>query len=190
MDQRFGRYSACSGEVDSGSPTRTCTDQDSRSSGADSGALPGTNGRSFRRRSAAHGEAGFTLVEILVVITIIGLIMGLVGPRVLGYLGESKVKAAHIQIQSFASALDLFYLDNGRYPSSGEGLAALMQRPGGTQSWNGPYLKGAAVPADPWGHPYLYRSPGEHGPYDIISYGADGQEGGAGTAADVTNWTN
>ncbi len=144
--------------------------------------------RRLRTRSAAAGEAGFTLVEILVVITIIGLIMGLVGPRVLNYLGESKVKAAKIQIESFSSALDLFYLDAGRYPSSAEGLAALVQRPGAAQSWNGPYLKGAVVPNDPWGHPYVYRSPGEHGAYDIVSYGADGQEGGSGTAADVTSW--
>jgi general secretion pathway protein G len=145
-----------------------------------------------RRRPRADGdaEAGFTLVEILVVITIIGLIMGLVGPRVLNYLGESKVKAAKIQIESFASALDLFYLDAGRYPSSTEGLAALVQRPGATQSWNGPYLKGAMVPSDPWGHPYVYRSPGEHGAYDIVSYGSDGQEGGTGTAADVTSWAH
>jgi general secretion pathway protein G len=145
-----------------------------------------------RRRPRADGdaEAGFTLVEILVVITIIGLIMGLVGPRVLNYLGESKVKAAKIQIESFASALDLFYLDAGRYPSSTEGLGALVQRPGATQSWNGPYLKGAVVPSDPWGHPYVYRSPGEHGAYDIVSYGSDGQEGGTGTAADVTSWAH
>src|ERR1700692_3204282 len=117
-----------------------------------------------------RGDAGFTLVEILVVITIIGLIMAIVGPRVLGYLGESKVKAAKIQIESFSSALDLFYLDAGRYPSTAEGLGALAQRPGGAQAWNGPYLKGAAVPNDPWGRPYIYRSPGEHGPYDIVSY--------------------
>jgi general secretion pathway protein G len=132
-------------------------------------------------------ESGFTLVEILVVITIIGLIMGLVGPRVLGYLGESKVKAAQIQIESFASALDLFYLDAGRYPSSAEGLAGLVQRPGATTSWNGPYLKNGQVPNDPWGHPYIYRSPGDRGAYDIISLGSDGQEGGTGTAADIRN---
>src|ERR1700716_3982915 len=131
------------------------------------------------------GQQVFTLVEMLVVITIIGLIMGLVGPRVLNYLSESKVKSARIQIQSFASALDLFYLDAGRYPSSAEGLAALVRPTGGVAAWNGPYLKGNSVPNDPWGKPYVYRSPGEHGVYDLISYGADGQEGGAGTAADI-----
>ena len=141
-----------------------------------------------RRRRAWRGEAGFTLVEILVVITIIGLIMALVGPRVLNYLAESKVKAARIQVESFASSLDLFYLDNGRYPSTSEGLAALAQRPGGIESWNGPYLRSGAVPNDPWGHPYVYRSPGEHGAYDIVSFGSDGQEGGAGTAADIESW--
>jgi general secretion pathway protein G len=140
------------------------------------------------RCSAKRGEQGFTLVEILVVITIIGLIMALVGPRVLNYLGEAKVKAAKIQIESFSSTLDLFYLDIGRYPSNSEGLAALVQRPGGVQGWNGPYLKGEAVPNDPWGRPYVYRLPGEHGAYDIVSYGADGQEGGTGTGADITSW--
>jgi general secretion pathway protein G len=143
--------------------------------------------------SAAHqkrrhetGEQGFTLVEMLVVITIIGLIMGLVGPRVLNYLSESKVKAAKIQLQSFSSALDLFYLDAGRFPSSAEGLAVLVQRTPGIAAWNGPYLKGGAVPNDPWNHPYVYRSPGERGPYDIMSYGSDGQEGGTGLAADIS----
>jgi general secretion pathway protein G len=140
------------------------------------------------RRRARGGEAGFTLVEILVVITIIGLIMALVGPRVLNYLAESKVKAARIQVESFASSLDLFYLDAGRYPSTSEGLAALAQRPGGAETWNGPYLRTGAVPNDPWGHPYVYRSPGEHGPYDIVSFGADGQQGGTGTAADIESW--
>jgi general secretion pathway protein G len=141
------------------------------------------------RRARRRGERGFTLVEILVVITIIGLIMGLVGPRVLNYLTESKAKAAKIQIESFASALDLYFLDIGRYPSSSEGLTALMQRPGSTVSWNGPYLRGSTVPSDPWGNAYVYRSPGQHGPYDIISYGADGQEGGTGSSGDVTSWT-
>jgi general secretion pathway protein G len=145
--------------------------------------------RALRRRARHHGERGFTLVEILVVITIIGLIMGLVGPRVLNYLTESKAKAAKIQIESFASALDLYFLDNGRYPNTSEGLGALVQRPGSTMSWNGPYLKGATVPNDPWGNAYLYRSPGQHGTYDIVSYGADGQEGGQGTAADIVSWS-
>jgi general secretion pathway protein G len=145
--------------------------------------------RRRRRRASHRGERGFTLVEILVVITIIGLIMGLVGPRVLNYLTESKAKAAKIQIESFSSALDLFFLDNGRYPSSSEGLTALVQRPGSTMSWNGPYLKGAVVPNDPWGNAYMYRSPGQHATYDIISHGADGQEGGTGAGADIASWT-
>ena len=138
------------------------------------------------RRLARAGQEGFTLVEMLVVIAIIGLIMGLIGPRVLNYLSESKVKTARIQLQSFSSALDLFYLDAGRFPSSAEGLAALVRRTPGVAAWNGPYLKGGNVPNDPWSHPYIYRSPGEHGPYDIVSYGADGQEGGSGNAADIS----
>ncbi len=142
------------------------------------------DGKRVRRHRV--GEAGFTLVEMLVVITIIGLIMGLIGPRVLNYLNESKVKAARIQLQSFSSALDLFYLDAGRYPSTSEGLAALVQRTSGVGSWNGPYLKGGNLPNDPWNHPYVYRSPGERGPYEIISYGSDGQEGGSGIAADIS----
>jgi general secretion pathway protein G len=142
------------------------------------------------RRARKQSERGYTLIEILVVITIIGLLMSLVGPRVLNYLTESKVKAARIQIQSFASALDLFYLDAGRYPTSAEGLAVLVAQPGaGLTVWNGPYLKGGIVPSDPWGKPYVYRSPGQHGAYDLVSLGSDGQEGGTGTAADITSWT-
>ncbi len=142
--------------------------------------------RAARRRS--RGQGGFTLVEMLVVITIIGLIMALVGPRVLNYLGESKAKAAKIQLESFASALDLYYLDLGRYPSSNEGLGALVH-PSNTSGWNGPYLRGGALPNDPWGHPYLYRSPGDRAPYTIVSLGSDGQEGGSGTAADISTGT-
>ena len=139
-----------------------------------------------REDEARSGEQGFTLVEMLVVIAIIGLIMGLIGPRVLNYLSESKVKAAKIQMQSFASALDLFNLDAGRYPSSSEGLDALVHRSPGVAAWNGPYLKGGNVPMDPWGHPYTYRAPGEHSAFDIISLGADGAEGGSGVAADIS----
>jgi general secretion pathway protein G len=139
------------------------------------------------RRSARRGERGFTLVEILVVITIIGLIMALVGPQVLRYLTESKVKAAKIQIESFSSALDLLFLDIGRYPTTAESLTALVQRPGNIAAWNGPYLKSGIVPADPWGVAYVYRAPGQHGVYEIISYGSDGQQGGTGSAADISN---
>jgi general secretion pathway protein G len=137
----------------------------------------------------SEGQQGFTLVEMLVVITIIGLIMGLIGPRVLNYLSESKVKAAKIQLQSFGSALDLFYLDAGRFPSTEEGLTALVQRTPGVAAWNGPYLKGGNVPSDPWNHAYIYKSPGERGPYEITSYGSDGQEGGSGIAADISTET-
>jgi general secretion pathway protein G len=147
----------------------------------------GNRSRSKRRPMRVHGESGFTLVEMLVVIAIIGLVMGLVGPRVLSYLGEAKVKAARLQIESFGSALDLFYLDVGRYPSASEGLAGLVERPANAPVWNGPYLKNASVPADPWGHVYVYRVPGERGPYQIVSFGSDGQEGGTGTAADISN---
>jgi general secretion pathway protein G len=136
-----------------------------------------------------HNERGFTLVEMLVVITIIALIMALVGPRVLNYLTDAKIKTARIQISSLENALDLYDLDANRYPTTSEGLRALIERPGGTVVWTGPYLKGDAVPNDPWGRPYVYRSPGEHGTYDIMSYGADGQEGGAGSDADITTWT-
>lgn len=147
-----------------------------------------TRHRSSRRRLRrdSGGEAGFTLVEMLVVITIIGMIMALVGPRVLNYLSESKAKAAKIQIESFSSALDLYYLDLGRYPTSNEGLTGLT-RSNNQAGWNGPYLRGGVVPNDPWGHVYVYRSPGASAAYDIISLGSDGQEGGSGTAADIVS---
>ena len=141
-----------------------------------------------RHRQICANEAGFTLVEMLVVLVIIGLVMGLVGPRVLSYLSDARVKTARLQIESFANSLDLFYVDAGRYPSPQEGLAALVQRPPHLGLWNGPYLKGGAVPSDPWGNAYIYKAPGTHGAYDLISLGSDGHEGGEGTAADIANW--
>ena len=140
-----------------------------------------------RHRRSRRSEAGFTLVEILVVITIIGLIMSLVGPRVLSYLSDSKVKTARIQIQGFSSAIDLYYLDNGRYPTSTEGLGALAQRPDGATTWNGPYLNGNVVPKDPWGRPYVYKVPGQHSAYEIVSFGPEGREGDAAIASNVTS---
>lgn len=133
-----------------------------------------------------YAEAGFTLVEMLVVIAIIALIMGLVGPRVLTYLSESKVKIARLQIKGFSAALDLFYLDVGRYPTSNEALAALVRKPDGATEWNGPYLKSNVVPVDPWGRSYIYRSPGRYGPYDILSFGPDGREDASDSA--ITSW--
>jgi len=151
------------------------------------GRLVKLRGGASMRRIGSSASAGFTLVEMLVVLTIIGLIVGLVGPRVLNYLSESRVKTARLQIESFGSALDLFYIDTGRYPTSSEYLGAPVQRPPGVDVWNGAYVKGSRIPLDPWGHVYLYRSPGEKAPYKIVSYGSDGREGGTGTAADISN---
>jgi general secretion pathway protein G len=138
---------------------------------------------------ASPRRAGFSLIEMLVVLVIIGLIMGIAGPRVLNYLSDAKVKTARLQIASFKNALDLYFMDTGRYPNSKEGLGALVHRSPGLDIWNGPYLKDGSVPVDPWGNAYLYRSPGTHGgAYDLISYGSDGREGGEGAAADITNW--
>lgn len=139
-------------------------------------------------RIVNRSSAGFTLIEMLVVLVIIGLIMGLVGPRVLNYLSDARVKTARLQIESFNNSLDLFFLDVGRYPKTQEGLAALVRRPSGVDVWNGPYIKGGTVPTDPWGNAYIYRVPGSHGPYDLVSLGSDGHEGGDGTAADIVNW--
>lgn len=131
---------------------------------------------------------GFSLIELLVVIIILGLLAGLVGPRLFGRVGQSKQAAARAQIELFGAALDQYRLDVGSYPPSGTGLDALVKNPN-VPSWSGPYLKKNLVPADPWGKPYQYKCcPGDHGDYDIWSLGADGAPGGDGENADVSSW--
>jgi general secretion pathway protein G len=129
--------------------------------------------------------SGFTLLELLIVLVIIGMLAGFVAPRFFAQLGRSERKVAAAQIESFAKALDQYRLDTGHYPSTEQGLAALNARPANEPKWGGPYLE-KAVPADPWGHAYVYRSPGEKGDYDVISYAKDGQPGGTDDAADIT----
>src|SRR5262245_61819373 len=139
-------------------------------------------------RSRMAGQAGFTLVELLVVLVILVLLASLVAPRVIGYLGSSRTKAAKVQIQSLVTALELYKVDTGRYPATSEGLKALVVAPAGASAWNGPYLGKKELPNDPWGRPYLYRLPGEHGAFDIVSLGADNQPGGTGENEDIGSW--
>jgi general secretion pathway protein G len=131
---------------------------------------------------------GFTLVELLVVLAILGLLAGLVGPQVMKYFGSSKTKVARLQIEDIAASLDLYRLDVGRYPSDDQGLSALVERPPGVDHWNGPYLRKATVPNDPWGNPYRYRIPGEHDIYDLYSLGADDAVGGGDQDQDILGW--
>ena len=132
-------------------------------------------------------EKGFTLIEMLIVMVILGLLAALVGPRMFGKVGKSRQKAAKAQIALFETTLDTYRLDTSKYPTSEQGLQALRTKPGGVERWDGPYLP-KEIPLDPWGHAYEYRSPGEHGDYDIISLGADGTAGGEGENEDVVNW--
>ena len=136
----------------------------------------------------AQRQGGFTLIELLVVLVILGLLMSVVGPRVMKYVGGAKTDTARMQIQELSAALDMYHLEVGRYPSQDVGLRALIEQPAGEKRWKGPYLRKSAVPNDPWGNDYVYRFPGQHGPFDLYSFGADGQTGGEGEDADIGSW--
>jgi len=142
----------------------------------------GKHGRRF------SGDEGFTLLELLVVLAILGLLAAIAGPPVVRYLGRAKTDTAKIQIQNLAATLDLFKMDVGRYPSPDEGLQALVLPTASAPNWNGPYLRQKTSLIDPWGTPYGYKVPGDHGDYDLFTLGADKTTGGTGENADVTNW--
>jgi general secretion pathway protein G len=139
------------------------------------------------KKKEKRQERGFTLMEILVVVIIIGLLAALVGPRLFGKVSLAKQKAAKAQIELFGTALDTFRLDIGKYPTTEEGLKALREKPSGAEGWQGPYLP-KEIPVDPWGKAYVYKSPGQQGDYDLISYGLDGAEGGEGENLDIVSW--
>lgn len=131
-------------------------------------------------------QSGFTLLELLVVVVVIGLLVGYVAPRYFSQIGKSEVQVAKAQIEAFEKALDLYRLDARRYPTTEQGLQALIARPANEANWNGPYLK-KAIPLDPWGRAYAFRSPGQKSDYELLSYGRDGKPGGAGEDADLSN---
>jgi general secretion pathway protein G len=135
-----------------------------------------------------YKESGFTLLELLVVLGIIAMLAGIVGPQVMKHMGESKVKAAKVQIEELSAALDMYKLDAGSYPNNNQGLKALIASPEGGKNWNGPYLRKAKIPVDPWQNEYLYVYPGKHGKFDLYSLGADGAEGGEGDDKDILGW--
>jgi general secretion pathway protein G len=137
--------------------------------------------------STPYKIAGFTLLELLVVMVIIGMLVGYVGPKYFAQIGKSEVKSVRAQINALEKALDQYRLDTGHYPTTEQGVAALFAKPSNEARWDGPYLK-KAVPPDPWGKPYQYKAPGEHGEVDLYSYGKDGQPGGTEENADITNW--
>jgi general secretion pathway protein G len=141
-----------------------------------------------RAVSSVAGIRGFTLIEILVVLTLLAIVMGIVGGNYLGQGEKAKQKAAKIEIEQIGQTLDLFKLEVGRFPTTQEGLQALITAPNGVPNWNGPYWKKNTLPKDPWTNEYKYASPGQHGVYDLWSYGADGKEGGEGTDKDITSW--
>ena len=140
-----------------------------------------------RFRFSAHRPRGFTLLELLVVMVIIGLLAGYVGPKLFGQIGKSESKVTRAQLDALQKSLDQYRIDTGRYPSTQQGLGVLVQRPVDEPRWQGPYLS-KAVPMDPWSRAYVYRAPGQHGEYDLFSLGRDGALGGEGSDADITSW--
>ena len=142
-----------------------------------------------QRRRTDEAERGFTLLELLVVLAILGLLIGLVAPRALNLLGSSKEKIARIDLERLSANLDIYKLDVGTYPTSDQGLQALISRPQGSERWNGPYIKGDKLPEDPWGHPFVYRYPSQRAghDYDLYSLGPTGQAGGSGNGAPIYN---
>lgn len=141
-----------------------------------------------KKRKYLKCQQGITLIELMVVMVILGLLAALVAPRMFGKVGQAKRKAAYTQIELFGTALDAFRLDVGRYPTTSEGLEALLTSPAGEETWLGPYLKKSEIPKDPWGEPYHYDAPGSHGDYDLFSYGADKAAGGEGENKDIESW--
>ena len=142
----------------------------------------------FVRSTRSRGSKGFTLIELLVVLVILGLLASIVGPQVMKNVGASKTKTARLQIEEYGAALDMYQLEVGRYPSSEEGLEALVNDPSSVVGWNGPYLRKKVIRRDPWGFEYGYKSPGESGSFDLYSYGADNAEGGEGENQDIYSW--
>jgi general secretion pathway protein G len=154
----------------------------------DPAAAPGTATGAAGKRRRSRRQAGFTLLELLVVLVILGLIAGLAAPQVMNLLGGAKTKTAALNIEKLSATLDIYRLDNGSYPPTSPGLGALMERPDGASAWNGPYLRKADQLLDPWGRIYHYRLPGKHGAFDLFSLGSDDQEGGTGEDSDVVSW--
>jgi general secretion pathway protein G len=145
----------------------------------------GSNKISYQRTNSIPG---FTLIELLIVMVIIGLLAAFVVPKLIGRVGESKQTAAKAQIELISTAIDVYKLDTGKYPSQDTGLQSLNTKPGDVQNWKGPYMKKEKIPKDPWSADYIYKYPGTHGDYDLISYGADGSEGGSGDDKDLVSW--
>jgi len=145
-------------------------------------------GSIFMYKKNKFTATGFTLLELLVVLGIIAMLAGIVGPQVMKHLSAAKTKAAKVQIEDLSASLDMYKLDSGRYPTTEQGLKALVEKPANNKRWNGPYLRKTKVPQDPWIQEYHYTSPGQHGKFDLFSYGADDKEGGEGEDQDINGW--